>query len=136
MPSVDRVRLFISHAWAYNDQYDSLLKLLEERPFFDFYNHSVPQHDPLNAQTVRELEDKLRNQMRSCQVVIVLAGVYATYRDWIRKEIKIAVEYGKPLVGVRPWGQDRISQVVQDSADKIVGWNADSVVSAIREVLR
>lgn len=136
MPSVEKVRLFISHAWDYNQQYYSLVNLLEERPYFDFYNHSVPQHDPLDARTVRELEDKLRSHMRNCQVVIVLAGVYATYRDWIQKEIKIAKEYGKPIVGVRPWGQERISQVVQDNADRIVGWNADSVVDAIREVLR
>jgi hypothetical protein len=135
MPSVDKVRLFISHAWTYNHQYYNLVKLLEERPYFDFYNYSVPQHAPLNARTVRELENKLRNQMRSCQVVIVLAGVYATYRDWMKKEIEIAMEYEKPIVGVRPRGQNRISQVVQDSANRIVGWNADSVVSAIREVL-
>jgi len=74
--------------------------------------------------------------MRNCQVVIVLAGMYATYRDWIQKERRMAKEYGKPIVGVRPWGQERTSQVVQDNADRIVGWNANSVVGAIREVLR
>ena len=130
-----KIRLFISHAWDYNKQYYNLVRLLEERSYFDFYNHSVPKHDPLDARTVRELEERLRNQMENCHVVLVIAGVYATYRDWIKKEIKMAKGYGKPIIGVRPRGQVRISQIVQDNADKIVGWTADSVVSAIREVL-
>ena len=129
-----KIRLFISHAWDYNKQYYNLVKLLEERSYFDFYNHSVPKHDPLDAEG-RELEDRLRNQMINCQVVLVIAGVYPTYRDWIKKEIKMAKGYGKPIIGVRPRGQVRISQIVQDNADKIVGWNTDSVVSAIRKVL-
>jgi len=130
-----KIRLFISHAWDYNKQYYNLVRLLEERPYFDFYNHSVPKHDPLDARTVKELEERLRNQMGNCHVVLVIAGVYPTYRDWIKKEIKMAKGYGKPIIGVRPRGQVRISQIVQDNADKIVGWTADSVVSAIREVL-
>lgn len=130
-----KIRLFISHAWDYNKQYYNLVRLLEERSYFDFYNHSVPRHDPLDARTVRELEERLRNQMENCHVVLVIAGVYPTYRDWIKKEITMAKGYGKPIIGVRPRGQVRISQIVQDNADKIVGWTADSVVSAIREVL-
>lgn len=74
--------------------------------------------------------------MRTCQVVIVLAGMYATYSDWINKEIGIANEYGKPILGVKPWGQERIPQIVQDNADKIVGWNTDSIVNAIRDLLK
>lgn len=131
-----KIRLFISHAWDYNNQYYNLVRLLEERPYFGFYNHSVPKHDPLDARTIRELEERLHNQIINCHVVLVIAGVYVTYHEWLKKEIKMAKGYGKPIIGVRPWGQMRISQVVQNNADKIVGWNADSVVSAIREVLR
>lgn len=134
--SVRKILLFISHTWDYNKQYYNLVRLLEERPYFDFYNHSVPKHDPLDGERVRELENKLRNKMINCQVVLVIAGVYATYHERLKKEIKMAKEYGKPIIGVRPRGQVRISQVVQSNADQIVGWNADSIVSAIREVLR
>ena len=133
---VRKILLFISHAWDYNKQYYSLVRLLEERSYFDFYNHSVPKHDPLDGERVRELENKLRNKMINCQVVLGIAGVYATYHEWLKKEIKMAKEYGKPIIGVRPRGQVRISQVVESNADQIVGWNADSIVSAIREVLR
>ena len=75
--------------------------------------------------------------MTPCHVVIVLAGVYATYSKWINIELDLA-ESGftnrKPILAIRPRGQVNISSRVRDSADKIVGWNTESVVSAIRDL--
>ena len=52
--------------------------------------------------------------------------------SWIQTEIEIATRYQKPIIGVRPWGQERIPQAVQDAADEMVGWNTYSIVSAVR----
>lgn len=52
---------------------------------------------------------------------------------WIQREIDIAVEYGKPIIGIKPWGQEKIPQAVAKVAKEIVGWNTDSIVSAIRK---
>ena len=71
--------------------------------------------------------------MQLCSCVIILAGVYATYSKWINKEIKIAQDLGKPIIAIEPWGAERTSQVVKDAADEIVGWNVESVISAIRD---
>lgn len=52
-----------------------------------------------------------------------------------QKEIMVANDrfiVPKPIIGIRPWGNANISQVVQDSAGEIVGWNTESIVSAIR----
>jgi hypothetical protein len=40
----------------------------------------------------------------------------------------------KPILAIEPWGAEKTSQTVKDSADKIVGWSTDSVVQAIREL--
>lgn len=125
-------KLFISHAWTYNDQYHRLVEMLNDRSYFDFKNHSVPEHDPLDFDTIEELEEKLRNKVEKCDVVIVLAGMYATYREWITKEIEMAVEYGKPIIAVKPWGQVNIPRIITDNADEIIGWNTDPIVAAIR----
>ena len=127
-------RLFISHAWHHSGQYCRLLETLRDRPNLEFYHRSVPAHDPLDVRTTTGLERKLRDQMRNCHAVIALAGVYATCRVWIRKELFMALAYNKPVVAVRPRGQQGISQVVQDSADRIVGWNTESIAGAICEV--
>lgn len=130
--------LFISHSWTYSDAYEKLLNLLNSRPYFNFKNHSVPKNDPIhNAPTNKALSEAIKNQMNGCHVVIILAGVYASYSEWINKEIKIAKEgfaSPKPILAIEPFGSEKTSKVVKDNADKIVKWNTESIVTAIREL--
>jgi len=131
MPKI--YRIFVSHAWEYNDEYYRLLRLLDAASYFSYSNYSVPGHDPLHTRTNRELEQALYDQIRPTHIVVVLAGMYVSYRYWIQKEIDIALEMGKPILGIMPWGSLRIPQAVQDAADEIVGWSTSSIVTAIRE---
>lgn len=62
-----------------------------------------------------------------------VAGIYASYSDWMEWELNKAKEYNKPILGIVPWGNERVSTVVRNKADKIVRWNTDSIVDAIRE---
>ena len=130
--------LFISHSWNYTDAYDRLTNLLSERGYFAFRDYSVPRDDPIHgAGTDAQLRQAIRNQMTPCHVVLILAGVYATYSKWINIEIDLAEEgftHAKPIVAIRPWGSERISERVRLAADRIVGWNTESVVGAIRDL--
>ncbi len=130
--------LFISHSWNYTDEYDRLTNLLSERGYFAFRDYSVPRDDPIHgAGTEAQLRQAIRNQMTPCHVVLILAGVYATYSKWINIEIELAEKgfaYAKPIVAIRPWGSQRISKRVRLAADRIVGWNTESVVEAIRDL--
>ena len=126
-------RVFVSHAWEYTDQYRRLEKMLDEAPEFDYSNYSVPEHDPLHAKMKKELVEALYNQIRPTNVVIIIAGMYVPYREWIQKEIDIAVEMGKPIIGITPRGSQKIPQAVQDVAEEIVSWNTSSIVNAIRK---
>jgi hypothetical protein len=136
MPALRWYSLFISHAWAYNDAYYRLEALIAQAPYFQYRNYSVPKHDPLvNPNTVvgqNRLFSLLDHQIRPAQCVLVIAGMYAAHRFWIDKEIAIAQSYGKPIVGLIPWGQERIPQSVQFAANEMVGWNTQSIVAAIR----
>ena len=130
--------LFISHSWNYTDAYDRLTNLLSERGYFAFRDYSVPRDDPIHgAGTDAQLRQAIRNQMTPCHVVLILAGVYATYSKWINIEIDLAEKgftYAKPIVAIRPWGSQRISERVRLAADRIVGWNTESVVEASRDL--
>ena len=130
--------LFISHSWAYSDAYEKLVALLNKRRYFSFKDYSVPRDDPIhNAPTVKALRAAIQQQMAPCGTVLILAGVYATYSKWIDEEIALAqsgFQAPKPIIAIRPWGSARISQPVRLAADRIVGWNKDSIVAAIREV--
>ncbi len=54
------------------------------------------------------------------------------YGKWINIEIELAKSMNKKIIAIEPWGSERTSAVVKNAADKIVRWNTDSIVSAIR----
>lgn len=127
--------LFISHAWKYNNEYYRLEELLKEYSYFNFRNYSVPEHDPLDFNSVRELVQKLDEQIRESSIVLVIGGMYCNYRKWIKKEIEIAKKYNKPILLIEPYGCNRIPNDVEINANKIVRWNTKSIVEAIRELV-
>ncbi len=130
--------LFISHSWAYSDSYERLESLLRNKNYFNFNDYSVPKDDPIHTRgTDKELREAILQKMRPCSAVLILAGVYATYSKWIKHEIWIAkrsFNISKPIIAIEPWGSEKTSSIVKESADLIVGWNTESVVSAIREL--
>lgn len=136
MPDLKLYSLFVSHAWKYNDEYYRLESLLNAAPYFKWRNYSVPTHDPLvdpNTEVgKRKLTELLKEQIRHAGSVIILLGMYASHSEWIQKEISLANSLGKPVIGVIPWGQQRVPSEISNQAVTVVGWNTDSVVSAIR----
>ena len=133
--SVNTYNLFISHSWTYSDAYQKLISLLNNKNYFYYKNYSVPKDDPIhNANNSKELYEAIKGQVKYANVVIILAGVYSSYSKWIDKEIEIAKNMKKPILAIEPWGAERTSSKVKDNADKIVKWNVDSIVSAIREL--
>jgi len=136
MPSLRNYDIFVSHAWQYNQDYYNLINLLLSAPNFQFRNYSVPTHDPLvSAATpvgLQKLADLLDTQIRPTQCVLVIAGMYANHKYWIDKEMAIAESYGKPMIGLVPWGQQRVPTGVQERCHEMVHWSTVSIVDAIR----
>jgi hypothetical protein len=136
MPELHRYRIFVSHAWKYNEEYYRLLGMLDNASNFIYSNYSVPKHDPVDANNKTKLKEELRQQIRPVEVVIILSGMYVSYSEWIQFEIDYAKSLGKPIIGIKPWGSERIPQAVQNNANEIVGWNTSSIVDAIRRNAR
>lgn len=129
-------RLFISHSWNYNDAFEKLCGLLANQNF-NYYDHSVPQNDPIHTNgTDKQLYDAIEAKIKGVSCVLILAGVYATHSKWINKEIEMAQKYCKPVIAIQPWGAEKTSTVVKNAANRIVGWNGTSVVNAIKELTR
>ena len=101
--------LFISHSWRYGGQYDRLYSLLRTRRYFAFRDYSVSQYDPIHdAATDAQLRQAIRDQMIPCHVVLILAGVYASYSKWINIEIDLAkrgFQRPKPVIAIWPRGK-------------------------------
>lgn len=132
--------LFISHAWKYNSDYYSLENKLKEYKNshfdFDFKNYSVPMHDPIldpdSNYSRKLLESELDGQIKPSSCVIVIAGMYAAHKYWIQKEIELAKKYNKVIIGIRPWGAERIPSIISENATEMVYWNIESIVNAIK----
>lgn len=126
--------LFISHSWSYSPHYNTLLEWID-RSNIVFSNYSVPYTDPFTGKTKTQLQEAITEQIRHSSIVIIAAGMYVSYSAWIDYEIRTAAAMGKPILAVKPWGNERLPQIVQDSATLIVGWNSDSVVKGIKRLL-
>lgn len=139
MPSLKIYDIFISHAWKYGEQYVSLIGLLEKAPNFYFRNYSAPSDNPLknldktDVKTKSEITSAIERKIKPVNAVIVISGMYANNREWMEKEIEIALEYNKPIIALKPWGNTNIPTYIQNVSDKIVSWSTSSIVEAIRK---
>lgn len=123
--------LFISHAWHRDEHYNKIVEWINSSSL-SWKNFSVPEHDPLDANNDSKLKELLSNQIRGSSAVTILSGMYTTYSKWIDYEINQSVEMGKTIIGVKPWGQERIPEKISDNAVVMVGWNSSSVIEAIK----
>lgn len=139
MPALYSYRIFISHAWKYGDEYSRIVRLLDNAPYFTYYNYSAPKEKPLvlsreNA-TSREIAEAISDKIKRAQVVLVLGGMYGIYHNWMQFEVDEARRLGKPIIAIMPWGQINMPAYLREKADRVVGWNTSSIVSAIRELV-
>lgn len=130
--------IFISHAWKYSEHYNKIVQWLnvaQNEEKLTWKNYSVPEHDPLidpnSAGGIKQLKEELKGQISPASKIIILAGMYASYSNWIDFELNTAVDYGKYIIGVKPWGQERIPSKVSSNANIMVGWNKESIINAI-----
>jgi len=124
-------RVFISHSWTYEDHYQEVKGLLDDAYGFEYFNHSISSDDPIDAQLPNHLRKEIRDQIQSTSVVLVLAGMYVAYSDWIQEEIEIANEMGKPIIGVLPAENDRVPTIVRAKATELVYADGTKILDAI-----
>jgi len=127
------IKIFISHAWEQNPDYNRIVGMLDGAPLFTWHNSSVPYQNPLDMGTQRRLEDQLYDQIKPAQIVVILSCMQFDYRYWIQKQIDIAQELNKPIIGVTPWEKENVLNMVQSAANEMVGWDTQSIVDAIRK---
>lgn len=127
-------RLFISHSWSYSERYNSMVGLLNRRAYFNWTNYSVPSTKAFGPMAKTKMKEELRQQIRPVQCVIIIGGMWTNHSDWIQFEMDFAASINKPILGVRPRGAQMMPAAVTLKADKLVYWNADSIVAGIREI--
>ena len=125
--------VFISHSWAHIDDLKNLRSLLYNRGYFNVEFEEATPDEPIDSENSEYIKRRLREKIRNADVVLGIAGVYASYSDWMEWELDTALKNDIPIIGVIPRGQERISQVVYLRSKEDVRWNTESIVAAIRK---
>jgi hypothetical protein len=110
-----------------------LRTLLKSRGYFHVEFEESTPIEPINSDDNYYVRKRLREKIKNSDIVLGIAGVYATHSEWIRWEMQTALENEIPIVGVIPRGQLKISTVVEAYSINTVCWNTESIVEAIRK---
>ncbi len=132
--TVKNRKIFISHCWKYSKDYEKIREWCESASYFLFSDYSISKNKAFSQLTDKELESELDEQIRQAGIVIAPTGLYMSYSDWAKFEIDTAINYGKPILAIEPWGQERNSDLVASAANKTVGWNQNSLIQGIRDL--
>lgn len=126
-------KVFISHSWSHIYDLKNLRNLLEERGYFNVEFEEATPDEPIDSENSEYIKRRLREKINNSNIVLGIAGMYASYSDWMQWELNIASKNDIPIVGVIPIGQERISTVVSSKAKEVVRWNTEKIVLAIRK---
>ncbi|WP_322534606.1 TIR domain-containing protein [Duganella zoogloeoides] len=132
------MHVFVSHSWSYSSHYSTLANWVFEehwnfgQALLEFRNYSIPKDDPIhNFTIIVMLKNAIYNQIAKSHAIFIPSGMYSSHSRWIGEEIMGAKEYGKPILAVTPWAQERNSDVVLRNANARVGWSKQYVVDGI-----
>lgn len=125
-------KIFISHSWQYTNTLEALRDLINERSHFSATYEESTKDKPINSENESYVKTRLTQKIGNSNIVLALAGVYASHSSWMEWELDKAIELGIPIVGVIPSGQERISTIVSSRSVTDVRWNTESIITAIR----
>ena len=129
-------KIFVSHSWDHSDDLTRLRSLLNQRGYFNVEFKEVSRFEPINSANAPYIKNRLKAKILESDIVIGLAGMYASHSAWMEWELDAALSNGVPVIGVIPYGNTRSSNTVTSRSRADVRWNTESIVAAIREHAR
>lgn len=93
----------------------------------------MSKFEPIDSDNATYIKSRLRQKISDSDIVIGLAGVYASHSDWMVWELDTALNKDIPIIGVIPRGNVRSSTAVTSRSKEDVRWNTESIVAAIRK---
>jgi hypothetical protein len=132
---VNPIRLFVTHAWLENDDYQRIFEYLEASGTFYYRNTSQPQaKKPIDKESQRE---DLRRQITLSEVLVVLPAVYHVAPELVLFQMSFAKTADKPIVAMENFGStEPLPKVIKELADEVSAWNERNLIDALRRQAR
>ena len=128
--------IFISHSWQHTKDLENLRSLLNERGYSNVEFEEVSKDEPIDSENAKYIKSRLKKKIENSDIVLGLAGIYASYSVWMAWELDKALALEIPIIGVIPHGQKRISATVLSRSITDIRWNTESIIRAIRACAR
>ena len=132
MSENDPYRVYVTHVFQDDEDYQRVFEYLESRDNFFYLNSSdltkIPADGGLEA-----MKEELRNQIKPAEVVIMPVAVYETNPDLVSFQMDVAAAFGKPLIAVKAFGDTiMIRKDIVDRCADMIDWNERTMIEAIK----
>lgn len=128
------VKIYVSHVWQPDHDYQRVFEYLESARNFFYKNCSEPDNPP--GPDKDAMRSNLRQQMEKAEVVILLSSLFTSHPSWMLFQISSALALKKPIIAVSPFGGEGIPDELSSKADEIVDWDPRALEDAIRRCAR
>ncbi len=130
------IRMFVTHNFVEDDDYLRVFEFLESVDRFFYLNCSKPESVP-GAGGLEAIKEELISQIKTCEVVVVLASHYIGNEELVNFQMDVAEANEKPLIAIRPFGGmiDTPEELVNRVKEHIE-WNEREIVDALRRQAR
>ncbi|MBT3552137.1 MAG: hypothetical protein HOO19_11965 [Rhodospirillaceae bacterium] len=126
--------IFISPGWQIGDDYDRLVKLLNQGLGLNQWQNLSAEQNCQEHRAGGPSAPVLDELIGRAGVVIVLSGLYQQFRDAIQKETAIATRLGIPILSVVPWGQQSSPEGIRGFAALDLPWACNRICNAVKQL--
>ncbi|WP_409200981.1 nuclease [Methanobrevibacter sp. DSM 116169] len=116
--------LIISSGKDENNEYNQFLEKIYSKTDF-LWKESV-------SSSYLTASDEFFNKV---DLVIILSGIYKENSEKIDELVKASLKHTKPILLVRPYGEEEVPENLEEVATGIVGWNANCIIGDIKNIV-
>ena len=134
MSENDPYRVFVTHLFEENEDYQRIFEYLTGRDTFYYVGYSKPENMPQSG-GVQALKDELISQIKPAEVVIMPVAMFELNSSLMRFQVDVGQANNKPIIGVKAFGETiAITKEVIDCCDDIIDWNDRAIIDAIKRL--
>lgn len=125
--------LFITQVKETDEEYQRFIGRLDDAHDFSYENHS--DNNLSGTADIDELKNMLKGQINDTDLVIVLSGLYPTYKNLIMAVMDLAKTMEKPVLIIRPYGMENVPEELEKLSKGVIGWSASCIAASIKGLL-
>jgi hypothetical protein len=130
------IRVFVTHNFKESTDYLRVFEFLESVERFFYLNTSKPENVPETG-GLEAIKDELIAQIKECEAVIVLAGMYSEQQELVSYQMDVAEANEKPMIAIRPFGGMLESpEELVERVNEHIEWNEREIVDALKRQAR